>query len=99
MQIETPVAARQQLRTRIERNSSLNWLVHAGGPDDLGENGFRPVDMSVLAEVREAVPAATAAVQDRLQFLGGWDKVNTKFFDPTNGIMAKIEQSLGVATG
>jgi hypothetical protein len=25
--------------------------------------------------------------------------VNTQFFDPTNGIVAKIEQGLGVSTG
>jgi hypothetical protein len=25
--------------------------------------------------------------------------VNTRFFDPTNGIVTKIEQSLGVSTG
>jgi sulfate/thiosulfate transport system substrate-binding protein len=32
-------------------------------------------------------------------YVGGWTKVNTQFFDPTNGIVAKIEQSLGVSTG
>jgi ABC-type sulfate transport system substrate-binding protein len=30
--------------------------------------------------------------------VGGWDTVMTKFFDPDNGIVAKIEQGLGVAT-
>jgi sulfate/thiosulfate transport system substrate-binding protein len=29
---------------------------------------------------------------------GGWTAVNTKFFDPQTGIVAKIEQSLGVST-
>jgi ABC-type sulfate transport system substrate-binding protein len=29
---------------------------------------------------------------------GGWTAVNTKFFDPTTGIVAKDEQSLGVST-
>ncbi len=35
----------------------------------------------------------------KIGYVGGWDKVNTQFFDPTNGIVAKIEQSLGVTTG
>jgi ABC-type sulfate transport system substrate-binding protein len=35
----------------------------------------------------------------KIGYIGGWDKVNTQFFDPTNGIVAKIEQSLGVTTG
>jgi ABC-type sulfate transport system substrate-binding protein len=30
--------------------------------------------------------------------VGGWTSVNTKFFDPTSGIVAKIEQGLGVST-
>ncbi len=30
--------------------------------------------------------------------LGGWTAVNTKFFDPQSGIVAKVEQSLGVST-
>jgi ABC-type sulfate transport system substrate-binding protein len=30
--------------------------------------------------------------------LGGWTKVNTTFFDPTTGIVAKIEAGLGVST-
>ena len=31
--------------------------------------------------------------------LGGWDTVMKKFFDPQNGVVAKIEQSNGVSTG
>ena len=27
--------------------------------------------------------------------LNGWTKVNTRFFNPTKGIVAKIENSLG----
>ena len=30
--------------------------------------------------------------------LGGWTKVNTVFFTPTTGVVAKIEQGLGVST-
>jgi ABC-type sulfate transport system substrate-binding protein len=30
--------------------------------------------------------------------LGGWTKVNTAFFTPSTGIVAKIEQGLGVST-
>ena len=30
--------------------------------------------------------------------LGGWTKVNTVFFTPSTGVVAKIEQGLGVST-
>ena len=33
-----------------------------------------------------------------IDHLGGWTSVNTKFFDPQTGIVAKVEQSLGVST-
>ena len=30
-----------------------------------------------------------------IDYLGGWTKAHKKFFDPNNGLMAKIEASLG----
>ena len=34
-----------------------------------------------------------------IKYLGGWAKATPQFFDPQNGIMARIERSLGVSTG
>jgi len=39
-------------------------------------------------------PSALFTIDD----LGGWTTVSTKFFDPTNSIMASIENKLGVST-
>ena len=33
-----------------------------------------------------------------IEDLGGWPDVNDKLFDPTNGSIAKIEESAGVST-
>ena len=33
-----------------------------------------------------------------IAYLGGWDKVKDKFFDPTTGSITKIEQAAGVPT-
>ena len=30
-----------------------------------------------------------------IKYVGGWTRVETKFFDPKTGVMAKIEGSLG----
>ena len=35
----------------------------------------------------------------KIGYVGGWAKVTTQFFDPQNGVMAKIERSLGNSTG
>jgi hypothetical protein len=32
-----------------------------------------------------------------IRSLGSWPAVETKFFDPTNGIVAKIERDKGVS--
>lgn len=31
----------------------------------------------------------------RIKYVGGWPKVESRFFDPKTGVMAKIERSLG----
>ena len=33
-----------------------------------------------------------------IQFLGGWTKVKSSFFDPAKGSITKIEQAAGVPT-
>jgi ABC-type sulfate transport system substrate-binding protein len=30
-----------------------------------------------------------------ISYVGGWTKVQKQFFDPDNGVMAKIEKGLG----
>ena len=59
-----------------------------------GEKGYRPVDEKVLAEFEYPQPASLFTIED----VGGWSEVMAKFFDRENGIVAKIEEDLGVST-
>jgi sulfate/thiosulfate transport system substrate-binding protein len=59
-----------------------------------GEKGYRPVDEKVLAEFDYPQPASLFTIED----VGGWSEVMAKFFDRENGIVAKIEEDLGVST-
>jgi sulfate/thiosulfate transport system substrate-binding protein len=59
-----------------------------------GEKGYRPVDEKVLAEFDYPQPASLFTIED----IGGWSEVMAKFFDRENGIVAKIEEDLGVST-
>ena len=34
-----------------------------------------------------------------IESLGGWEEVNTEFFDPETGSVAEIQSDLGVSTG
>ena len=54
--------------------------------------------MSVPAAALTATKGYSFPVRPKLftiDYLGGWTKVQKKFFDPNTGLMTKIEQSLG----
>ena len=96
LQIETPLAA-VNTGNKAEAAKFVNWLYTPAAQTIWAENGFRPVDLSVFRKYKAQFPPRPQLF--KIGYVGGWDKVNTQFFDPTNGIIAKIEQSLGVSTG
>jgi sulfate/thiosulfate-binding protein len=72
----------------------LAYLVSPAGQKVWGQQGYRPVLPSVASQFHFPKPKNLFTIDK----LGGWDKINTKFFDPQTGIIAKDEQSLGVST-
>ena len=60
-----------------------------------GDSGYRPVD----PKVRKQFTYPPRPQLFTIKYVGGWDKVTKQFFDPKTGIVAKIEQGLGVSTG
>jgi sulfate transport system substrate-binding protein len=96
LQIETPLAATNG-SNKAEAQKFVNWLYTAPAQKIWADNGFRPVDATVLKQYKTQFPPRPQLF--KIGFVGGWDKVNKQFFDPTSGIITKIEQSLGVSTG
>jgi sulfate transport system substrate-binding protein len=96
LQIETPVAAVNG-SNKSEAQKFVSWLYTPAAQTIWAQNGFRPVDVNVLRKFKAQFPPRPQLF--KIGYLGGWNKVNTQFFDPTNGIVAKIEQGLGVSTG
>jgi sulfate/thiosulfate transport system substrate-binding protein len=96
LQIETPLAAVNG-SNKAEAAKFVNWLYTPAAQKIWADNGFRPVDPTVAKQYKAQFPPRPQLF--KIGYVGGWDKVNTQFFDPTNGIVAKIEQSLGVSTG
>jgi sulfate transport system substrate-binding protein len=96
LQIETPLAAVNGPH-KPAAQAFVNWLYSPAAQTIWAQNGFRPVDPAVAKKFKAQFPPRPQLF--KIGFVGGWSSVNTKFFDPTNGIVAKIEQSLGVATG
>jgi sulfate/thiosulfate-binding protein len=96
LQIETPLAVTNG-RNKAEAQKFASWLYTPAAQTIWADNGFRPSVLSVLRKYAKQFPPRPQLF--KIGYVGGWDKVNTQFFDPTNGIVAKIEQSLGVSTG
>ena len=96
LQIETPVAAVNG-SNKTAAQKFVSWLYTPAAQAIWAQNGFRPVDLSVLRKFKAQFPPRPQLFT--IKYVGGWAKVNTQFFDPTNGIVAKIEQGLGVSTG
>ncbi len=71
------------------------WMWTPDAQDILAQTGYRSVLPDVAAKYTADYPAVPTFTIDSL---GGWDDVMTKFFDPDNSVMAKIEKSLGVST-
>jgi sulfate/thiosulfate transport system substrate-binding protein len=72
----------------------LAYLLSPAGQTVWGQQGYRPVVPSVAAKFKFPQPKTLFTIAH----LGGWTAVDTKFFDPQTGIVAKDEQSLGVST-
>jgi len=96
LQIETPLAVVNG-HNKAEAQKFARWLYTPAAQTIWAQNGFRSVVPSVEKKFLKEFPPRPQLF--KIGYVGGWDKVNTQFFDPTNGIVAKIEQGLGVSTG
>ena len=90
--IENPVAVTTEAPPQA--HAFVDFLLTPQAQKLFGEKGYRPVVKGVLAEFDFPTPPNLFTIDD----LGGWDAVSDEFFDREEGIMAEIEQDLGVPT-
>jgi len=90
--IENPIALTKSAGSAAKAFES--YLLSPAGQTVWGQQGYRPVLPSVAAKFHFPKPKVLFTIDQ----LGGWNAVNTKFFDPQTGIVAHVEQSLGVST-
>jgi sulfate/thiosulfate-binding protein len=97
--IENPIAVTKTSEHRTEANAFLRFLRTPAAQRVFAENGYRPVNKAVAAEFKSKFPARPGLFTIDQLGLGGWVKVQKRFFDPDNGILARIERQVGGATG
>jgi sulfate/thiosulfate transport system substrate-binding protein len=92
--IENPAAVTVKASNPTLAKAWLAYLYTPAAQKIWADNGYRPV-------VKGAVPAdkfPTPSALFTIDSLGGWTAVTSKFFDPSTGVITKIEQSNGVST-
>jgi sulfate/thiosulfate transport system substrate-binding protein len=95
--IENPIALTKSGSAKPAARAFVAFLRSPKAQAIWAKNGYRPVVKSVLARSHFARPAGLFTI--RQLGLGGWAKVQKRFFDPRSSVMATIERSLGVGTG
>jgi sulfate transport system substrate-binding protein len=90
--IENPVAVLGGSSSTAQ--SFVNFLLSPEGQKIWVEHGYRPVISGVPGANKFPTPSGLFTVAS----LGGWTKIDEQFFEPSTGIVTKIEESLGVST-
>jgi sulfate/thiosulfate transport system substrate-binding protein len=95
--IENPVAIVSKSEHAAAAKAFVTFLRGAQAQQIYGENGYRPVLKSVAAKFKYPNRPGLFTIDAR--WIGGWDNVVTRFFDPKKGIITEIERKVGGATG
>ena len=97
--IENPIAVLKTSEHKQEANAFLRFLRTPGAQRTFAQNGYRPVNKAVAQEFTKKFPARPGQFTIDQLGLGGWNKVQTRFFDARSGVMARIERQVGGVTG
>jgi sulfate transport system substrate-binding protein len=91
IRIENPVAVTANASDPAAAKAFVAFLHTPAAQKIYGQNGYRPVDPKVVRRFSYPVRPWLFTIQK----LGGWAKVQKRFFDPKTGILTKIEAGLG----
>jgi sulfate transport system substrate-binding protein len=92
--IQNPIAVSAKASNPTVAKAFTAFLLSPAGQKIWGKQGYRPVLANVAATFNFPKPKTLFTIDS----LGGWTAVNLKFFDPQTGVIATIEQGLGVST-
>src|SRR2546421_7364046 len=93
--IETPAALTTTGLKEPAAKAFYKYLWSTTAQKAFADQGYRPVLKSAAKGYRFVKPPGLFTITSKQWGLTGWNKVNRRFFDPNNGIMARIEKSLG----
>ena len=93
--IENPVAVVTKGGHSSLAQAFVTFLRTPSAQKIFAAKGYRPVVAGLAGAAKFPTPPGLFTIAS----LGGWKQVTKQFFDPTSGVVTKIEQGLGVSTG
>jgi sulfate/thiosulfate-binding protein len=93
--IENPIAVVAGSRNPEAAKAFVHFVRSPAGQEAFARKGYRPVNQQVAAKFDFPRPPGLFRITD----LGGWSEVNKQFFDKDSGVLARIEQQVGVSVG
>ena len=90
--IENPVAATKD--ASAAGKAFVDFLFTDEAQKVYGDEGYRPVSKTVLDTFDYPTPPSLFTIDD----LGGWEKVQSEFFDRETGFMAEVQKEVGQPT-
>jgi sulfate/thiosulfate transport system substrate-binding protein len=98
--IEMPAAVIQNSPNKDAANKFLQYLKTVPAQEDFVKFGYRPVNQTVAKEAAtiKEFPARPGIFRIDDKIIGGWRAADKKWFDPSKGLMVKIEQAVGGPT-
>jgi sulfate transport system substrate-binding protein len=91
--IENPAAVTTEAQDPEAAQALLDFIWTDEGQQTLADYGYRPVVESVLAENTAKLPEVPGLFT--IEEFGGWDKVDTEFFDDESGSVTEILRQQG----
>src|SRR6266550_4099843 len=89
--IENPIAVTSTSKHQTEAKAFLKFLRTTPAQKIFAQNGYRPV----VSAAARGFNFPTRPQLFTIKYIGGWAKVEKKFFDPKTGIMARFIGSSG----
>jgi sulfate/thiosulfate-binding protein len=89
--IENPIAVTSTSTHKAQAKAFLNFLRTKPAQRIFAQNGYRPV----IKGVTQGLNFPNRPQLFTIKYVGGWPRVEKKFFDPRTGVMAKIVGSNG----
>ena len=89
--IENPIAVTSTSKNKPQARAFVKYLRTKPAQRIFAQNGYRPV----IKGVTQGLNFPNRPQLFTIKYVGGWVKVEKKFFDPHSGVMTKIQAASG----